>query len=208
MINGLLLKIAVLAPKKLLIFAGMATVAYFFFMFDGGERLQARLKTLRKEIAAEKKALPESQAAIKELEVIRQSLATMAEEFTRVAQKLPANIDQAEMIRTVDEIARLTGVSIKTKEPKPNVRKEVIEEVPLRLTMEGSFTQLVLFMYQVARVERIMKVEDFSMAVGREARAESSRLAFEGEVVSYKFVGEQQPDPKASRGQRARGGRR
>lgn len=212
MINGLLLKLAVLAPKKLLILAGLAAVAYFFFMFDGGEQLKARLASVQKEIAAEKRALPESQAAIKELEAIRQSLATMGEEFSKVAQKLPSNIDQAEMIRTVDEIARLTGVSIKTKEPKPNVRKEVIEEVPLKLTMEGSFTQLVLFMYQVARVERIMKVKDFSMGIGRDARdtrADSSRLAFDGEVVSYKFVGEPAATPNP-RGQRPNsgGGRR
>lgn len=212
MINGVLLKLAVLAPKKLLILAGLAAVAYFFFMFDGGEQLKARLASVQKEIATEKRALPESQAAIKELEAIRQSLATMGEEFSKVAQKLPSNIDQAEMIRTVDEIARLTGVSIKTKEPKPNIRKEVIEEVPLKLTMEGSFTQLVLFMYQVARVERIMKVKDFSMGLGRDVRdtrADSSRLAFDGEVVSYKFVGEQAATPNP-RGQRPNsgGGRR
>lgn len=212
MINGLLLKLAVLAPKKLLIFAGLAAVAYFFFIFDGGEKLQTRLTAVRKETAAEKRALPESQAAVKELEAIRQSLATMGDEFTKVAQKLPSNIDQAEMIRTVDEIARLTGVSIKTKEPKPNVRKEVIEEVPLKLTMEGSFTQLVLFMYQVARVERIMKVKDFSIVLGRETRetrVDSSRLSFEGEVVSYKFVGEQQDksNPRVQK-QNSGGGRR
>jgi type IV pilus assembly protein PilO len=212
MINGVLLKLAVLAPKKLLILAALAAVAYFFFMFDGGEKLQARLTSIQKEIAKEKKALPESQAAVKELEAIRQSLATMGEEFSKVTQKLPSSIDQAEMIRTVDEIARLTGVSIKTKEPKSNIRKEVIEEVPLKLTMEGSFTQLVLFMYQVARVERIMKVRDFSMALGRDsrdARGDSSRLVFDGEVVSYKFVGEQ-PASSNPRGQRPNsgGGRR
>ena len=183
MVNNLLLRLAMMTSQRILVIGVVLGLIYYFMFFDGGEKQKKRITELNQKIKVEQTKLPESQAALKEVDLVRASVAALGEQFTRVSQQLPSNIQMSEIIRTVDDLARITGVSIKAKEPKPNVPRDVVEEVPLRINLEGSYSQITLFLYQIARLERLMKVKDFTISSPRESVGENARLVFEGEVA-------------------------
>jgi type IV pilus assembly protein PilO len=182
-VNNLLLRLAMMTSQRILVIGVVLGLIYYFMFFDGGEKQKKRITELNQKIKVEQTKLPESQAALKEVDLVRASVAALGEQFTRVSQQLPSNIQMSEIIRTVDDLARITGVSIKAKEPKPNVPRDVVEEVPLRINLEGSYSQITLFLYQIARLERLMKVKDFTISSPRESVGENARLVFEGEVA-------------------------
>jgi type IV pilus assembly protein PilO len=190
MVNNLLLRFAMMTSQRILVLGVVFGLLYYFMFFDGGEKQKKRLAELNQKIKVEQARLPESQAALKEVDLVRASVAALGEQFTRVSQQLPSNIQMSEIIRTVDDLARVTGVSIKAKEPKSNVPRDVVEEVPLRINLEGSYSQITLFLYQIARLERLMKVKDFTISAPRESVGENARLIFEGEVASFRLAGE------------------
>ncbi|MFN7454701.1 MAG: type 4a pilus biogenesis protein PilO [Pseudobdellovibrionaceae bacterium] len=190
MVNNLLLRLAMMTSQRILVIGVVLGLIYYFMFFDGGEKQKKRITELNQKIKVEQAKLPESQAALKEVDLVRASVAALGEQFTRVSQQLPSNIQMSEIIRTVDDLARITGVSIKAKEPKPNVPRDVVEEVPLRINLEGSYSQITLFLYQIARLERLMKVKDFTISSPRESVGENARLIFEGEVASFRLAGE------------------
>ena len=109
----------------------------------------------------------------------------------------------AEIIRVVDSVARAAGVSIASKEPRPPVNHDYYEEIPLKITVDGSFSEITMFLYYIASVERIMKVKGFTISEvpsfgGRQRDLKSglAKLQCDGQVVSYRFIGDKKEAPK------------
>lgn len=202
MINNLLMRLAGMQMQRILIGSLILGVLYYFTMFNDGSTIKAQIKTVEADIQKEEVTAKASDAAIKEVEQIRTAVAELSEQFKMVSQAMPSEIQMSDMIRAVDTTSRASGVSVKTKEPKPIVNHGYYEEIPLRITMEGNFSEITMFLYYMASQERIMKVNRFMMQVPNVADKNISpgRLFFDGQVVSFKYIGEkEQPVPTPGR---------
>jgi type IV pilus assembly protein PilO len=200
MINNLLIRLAALTPKQALFFTLILGALYYFMFFNDGSDLQNKITTVQDQITKEEQKATEADAALKEVEQVRATVGALSEQFKTVSQALPSEVQMSDIIRTVDTVSRASGVSIKSKEPRPVVNKDYYEQIPLKITMEGSYSEITMFLYYLASTERIMKVENFSMGNPNPSdKISPGRLTFEGQVVSYRFVGS---TAKAGEGQK------
>ena len=96
-----------------------------------------------------------------------------------------------ELIRSVDAIARATGVSVKSKEPRsPRIEKEgVLEAVPVKVVLEGNFSEIAMFIYYISSLERTTRVKNFDMSVPVGADVRKPRLVVDADILSYRFLG-------------------
>jgi type IV pilus assembly protein PilO len=96
------------------------------------------------------------------------------------------------MIRGIDSVAKMAGVSIKMKKPGTVNKKEVVEDLPVDVTLEGSYAQIAQFIYFTSTLERLTRVLNFSVSAQDDSK--DKPLRFDGQVISYKLA----PEPEKS----------
>lgn len=189
MINTVLIRLAGLTLKWALIFGLGLGGIYYWLLFNDGSTIDAQIQKVQKEIQEQEVKEKESEAALKEVEKIRAEVGALSDQFKMVSKVLPADVQMQDIIRAVDTTARASGVSIKTKEPRPPVSHGYYEEIPLHITLDGSFAEITMFLFYMASQEQIMKVKNFVLAQPPQSdKAPNGRLFFDGQVVTYRFV--------------------
>ncbi len=67
------------------------------------------------------------------------------------------------------------------------ILKEVVEEVPVDVTLEGTYAELAQFTYLVSAAERMARTKNVIIT---ESEPGGKKLKFEGQVVGYKLAEE------------------
>ena len=192
MIANILIRLASFSFQKCLVFSAILGGIYYMMAFDDGSAVQAKILDTEKKVAEQEAQAQRSEAALKEVEQVRATVGALSEQFKTVSQALPSEVQMADIIRTVDFVSRKSGVSIKTKEPKPVVNRDYYEEIPLKITLEGTYAEVTTFLFYLASTERIMKVNNFTISMPQGRDKGPGRLLFDGQVISYRFIGSQQ----------------
>jgi Tfp pilus assembly protein PilO len=193
-IGNILIRLASFSFQKCLVLSAILGGVYYMTVFDDGSALQAKIMETDAKVREEESRAQASDLALKEVEQVRATVGALSEQFKTVSQALPSEVQIADILRTVDFVSRKSGVSVKTKEPKPIINRDYYEEIPLLLVLEGSYSEITTFLFYLASTERIMKVNNFTISQPPQRDRNSpskGRLNFEGHVVSYRFIGTQ-----------------
>lgn len=117
------------------------------------ENRRARLATMRAEIdrgVATARRLPEFRSEIAQLERRLDELRAI----------LPEQKDAQDILRRVHTLATQSNLSIRSFTPKTSTRKQMHEEWPIEMQIEGSYHDLGFFFDRIARFPRIINVGD------------------------------------------------
>jgi type IV pilus assembly protein PilO len=186
----LLLQLAALSNRTAMIIAGVFGLFYFWTLYDDGSSIQNQINRVQQEIQVQEQKAIEADTALKEVEQVRTTVGELSEQFKVVSQALPSEVAMSDIIKAVDMVSRASGVSIKSKEPRPVVNRDYYEEIPLRISLEGTYAEVTMFLYYLASTERIMKANNFNLAVPTSGeKVNPGRLLFDGQIVSYRFIG-------------------
>ncbi len=189
--GNILIRLASLSIGKTAFFGLLlGGLLYMSPFYNDGSSLRDDLAKINAQVREQEEKEKATDIALKEVENVRTKVGNLSDQFKLVSQALPTEIQMSDIIRVVDMVSRTSGVSIKSKEPRPIRNRDFYEEIPLKITLEGSFSEITLFLYYLASKERIMKANNFSIVAPTVTdRHPSGRLVFEGQVVSYRFLG-------------------
>ncbi len=136
------------------------------------EKLEKKLKTAKRNAADLKKF----QAKMKEAEV----------QFRMAMQKLPEKEEIPSLLTSISDSGQQAGLEFLLFEPKPEKIKEFYAEIPVAMNIKGDYHNLAIFFDQVARLSRIVNIQNIQMA---NAKDKSSKdLSTSCMAVTYKFV--------------------
>ena len=136
------------------------------------EKLEKKLKTAKRNAADLKKF----QAKMKEAEV----------QFRMAMQKLPEKEEIPSLLTSISDSGQQAGLEFLLFEPKPEKLKEFYAEIPVAMSIKGDYHNLAIFFDQVARLSRIVNIQNIQMA---NAKDKSSKdLSTSCMAVTYKFV--------------------
>jgi type IV pilus assembly protein PilO len=76
--------------------------------------------------------------------------------------------------------------------PKPPVQEKFYDEIPVRVQLAGGFPNVLSFYDRVARLSRIVNIEDIEMAEGRDGGARGWTIKTSCIVKTYMFVDKKQ----------------
>lgn len=183
-----LIKVSSLSRSTLIILSVGVTFFYYSFLYDDGSSLKLAISNAEKEIALEREKEKESDYALKEVEIVKASLADLNQQFKLVSAQLPRDLQMAEVIRIVDNIAKLAELTIRTKEPKPTTKEQVIEVLPIQITADGTFSQLVKFLHYVTGIERIFRLQRLNIVSEDGGSAKNSSIKIRIDIASYRFL--------------------
>jgi len=188
--------LAGLSMAKALVFGGLAGGLYYMSMFDSGAGLEVQIAQVQSQLQVEEEKKRETEATLAEEARMRESVGILSQQYEEIAKKLPSVLVSIDINRTIDAFARNAGVSVKSKKPGASNKQEIVEEVPVDVVLEGSYSELAQFVYYVSIAERMTRVPNLVITEAEPIRSGNTvvtgkgKLKFEGTVVGYKLAEE------------------
>lgn len=186
--------------QQTLIFGLVAGLGYYFFAFDDGSAYVTQITSLRNDVKKEEERRKDTEATLKEVERIKEAVGVLSKQYQEISRRLPTNLQSIDLNRNIDAFARNSKVSIKSRRPLSVIQREIVDEVPVEVVLEGGFAELAQFIYLVAASERATSLKTFNLTP---VEARSTRLRLEGTVIGYQLASATpRADAAPARGQR------
>lgn len=142
-------------------------------------KLEQKLKTAKRNAEDLKKF----QAKMKEAEA----------QFNIAMKKLPEKEEIPSLLTAISDSGQAVGLDFLLFEPKAEKKKEFYAEIPVAMSLRGDYHNLAIFFDQVARLNRIVNIEDIQMSLEKGKGASTRELTAKCTAVTYKFIDEQPP---------------
>jgi len=161
--------------------------------------LQEDMDTLSEQVEQQRAKLARNQRLASELPEKKREYEQLVRDLRVALNMLPKKSQIDTLLADVSWAGKDAGLEFSTFEPKQEVRRELYAEVPVSISLTGSFRQLLSFLKRVGEMPRIVEVKGLSIKAGPQSQA----LEVAGQVVTYRFV-----EPSKAPPGKARGGRR
>ncbi|MGD9302412.1 MAG: type 4a pilus biogenesis protein PilO [Desulfobacterales bacterium] len=175
----------------------LAVFVYFFYWpkFDKIASLKAKVTELEAKLATAKRnaaGLKKYQAQMKAAEA----------QFNMAMKKLPEKEEIPSLLTSISDSGQAVGLEFLLFEPKAEKKKEFYAEIPVAMSLQGDYHNLAVFFDQVARLNRIVNIENIQISRGKGkggkgSSTSASKLKATCTAVTYKFIDE--PPKKVSK---------
>lgn len=176
---------------KILIMGLALTGFYWFFMYNDGSSIDAQVAGLAQQLTEEENKKKDTDNTLKQVQEMQEKVGQLSQKYQEISRRLPAVLFSIDINKAIDDFARNSGVSVKQKKPGENIKREVVEEVPVDVSLEGTYAELAQFAYLVSNAERMSRVKNVVISG---ADLANKRLKFEGQVVGYKLAPEKKSE--------------
>ena len=102
-------------------------------------------------------------AQVAEIELYKREVGELEKRLALLKDRLPSEKETPTLYRAVSTAAEQAGLGVALFQPKPAVPKDVVSEIPITISAQGSYHQLAKFFEQVAGLPRVVNVNDFKM---------------------------------------------
>lgn len=171
------LKIALLVAA----FLAAIGAGYFFYLtpkLDDQARLAREEQSLRQQF--ETKA-----GAAANLEELKQQRVEMEDSFGALLRQLPSDTEVPGLLEDITLTGLDSGLSFNAIELQPERPREFYIELPIAITVEGSYHNMGAFVSGVANLSRIVTLHDFQI---RPTRRDSDELSMQIEARTYRYL--------------------
>jgi type IV pilus assembly protein PilO len=149
-------------PKVVLGLVGLVAIValgYFFLISP----LQARIAELVQRRSQVTSEVTQARAQVAEIERFRREIAELEKRLALLRDRLPSEKETPTLYRAVSTAAEQVGLGVSLFQPRDARPKDVVSEIPIVVTAEGSYHQLAKFFERVAALPRVVNVSDFKM---------------------------------------------
>jgi type IV pilus assembly protein PilO len=192
-----------------LIYIVLSYLYYLLFLQDAlakGTALSAKLTTLQQEVA-------EKEQTVAQIEKFTREITELKAAFQVALLKLPNAREIPGLLASVAQSGRGAGVNFLLFEPSPPSRKppetkpvspppaaakgqppmpaepeKFYDEISVRVQLVGGFHNTLSFFEQVARIPRIINIEDINMGEAQEVKGRGRVIKTACTVKTYMFV--------------------
>jgi type IV pilus assembly protein PilO len=145
-------KVGILAVTIILLAA-----LYYSFLYSPHADKLANL-TDSVEIAVNEKTVKTQKAA--NLVRLRKDIEQLDAELKRAVSQLPDKREIGELLRGIATKARQVGLDVVMFRPRPEAFQEFYAEIPVDITLKGSFHNTVSFFDEVGRMNRLVNIDN------------------------------------------------
>lgn len=174
-------RVLIYASAIILVVGGFAYFAYLPKHKEIG-KLENKYKDLSQKLAKAKKNA-------KQLNFYRTQMKAAEAQFNIVMKALPEKREIPTLLDGVSQAARDAGLEITVFQPNAEKPKEFYAEVPLSISVVGSYHNVAMFYDRISNLPRIVTIEMMRMQPVKKG----INLSTATTAVTYKFI---EPKPK------------
>jgi len=143
----------------------VAYVAYEFHAMEEGDvaKHQSQMNAINLEIEGLKKKLAEGQKFMKSLEVKKADLQAQVKRLNEFQVTLSEAPDVPILIKTLISEAKQIELKVNAISPGKKTPKEYYLEQEFNVEVKGTFQQIALFAQRVSKLERILRIESYTL---------------------------------------------
>lgn len=119
---------------------------------------KARIETLDSEYEKMSAELEKARKTVGNLAKLEAEYGRLHTKWIAAQSLLPQEEEVAELLRKVTRVGNQAGVDFVLFEPQDPVHKEFIVENPVKVTVQGEYHELGIFLSKVANLDRIINV--------------------------------------------------
>jgi len=160
------------APASQKIVAGVmgllviSGVAYVFLL----QPVITHIDQLRPEVATLQREVAQNRAILADLMKFRREAAELEARLEVLKDRLPSEREMPVLYRALSEAAAAAGLGVSLFQPRPVATHEVYTEIPIALNGESGYHQLGEFLEKVAKLPRVVTVNEMKMTSGNRPR--------------------------------------
>jgi len=156
---------------------------FYFLVYEGQI---TKIGTLTTQIDEQERRLARLKEAAAKVGSLEKELATSEEELARLLTYLPDQKEIPGLLENVSMLGAKVGLENILFQPQPEVPQEFYAAIPIRLDLLGSFNDLGVFLDNISKLNRILKVE--SLTITRQRDKQVPLLQVGCTIVTYRFL--------------------
>lgn len=165
----------------LVLIVGLLTVVYYVALHMS---LSDQISAAEQQYTQLQQQLQQAQQRQQEYLQLSQELANREAIDRRNKMTLPAKAEIASFLQDLNRLAELSGLKIRTVEPRPEEAQNLYVRIPVKLSLTGRYYQLMKFFYNVSQLERAINMEDIALT---HPRQEGENLVVDADVMATTF---------------------
>ena len=144
----------------------------------------SKINVLKKELSTLETRLATAIAKANQLKYYQDKLKDAEMEFKMVMKKLPEKKEIPALLSSVSQSGRDAGLEFLLFQPEPEQNKDFYAEIPVSIKITGNYHNVALFFDKVARLSRIVNIDDIKMA----STTGKTDLITSCKAITYRFV--------------------
>lgn len=150
-------------PVKIGVIAGISVLiiglGYWLIIKSNFEQFD----TLKAQEATLKTDFETKQHQASNLQAYRNQLELMNERFGTMLKQLPAKNEMPGLLEEISKTGIASGLKFELFAPQAEVVHDFYIELPIKITVVGTYMQLAIFLSRVAEMNRIVTLHEFSI---------------------------------------------
>jgi type IV pilus assembly protein PilO len=179
-------------PQRLAIYGciiALVLVVYLFVMLFPSQENMVRIE---KKIAEHNEKLKETDDKVSTLDGLQVEIAELKVLLEESMEQLPKGEEIADLLKQISDNGRSSGLEIRKFERKKeniNSSYDLVAEVPIELSVQGSFHRIAMFFDQISQMNRIVHVKNIEISIeDNESGTEVVPLLVEGDIVAFRLL--------------------
>ncbi|CAN5487362.1 hypothetical protein BH10BDE1_BH10BDE1_25250 [soil metagenome] len=186
--------------SKVIIGGLIAAGAYWGLYYDDGSTLENSITALSSKYTESDRQLRETKEAMADAEKFEKAVRQNEIQFEKVLEYLPQEINANELTRLVNQQAQLSGPRVQsTKAIEVVEKKDFYEMTRLEFALQGSFSQVVLFLSSLSKIQRLLTFDKLQIKMQR-SDDEVPSVELSGILVGYRYLKDADPAGQSATG--------
>lgn len=169
---------------------------------------QTQISDYRAEEASLLQQKAQLEQRLRDKERYEAELQELMAELKEALKELPNDREIPGLLKGISGMGKKVGLEVQKFQPLPEELREYVAEVPVALEVSGSYHEVAMFFERLAKMNRIVYVQDVEMKDPEEIGGEI-RLTVTGNAVTFRFLSDEEMQGAAgkAKGKRGKGGK-
>ncbi len=134
-----------------------------------------QIKVLEAKIDKQNNEIAASQAKAAKLEMLKMENDRLVARINELKEQLPEEKEISTLLKQVSDMGISAGLEIKSWKPSPKVTHPsgIVYEIPVSVSVEGTYHNLGYFLSSLTRLNRIVNITDMKLGSPKRERNES-----------------------------------
>lgn len=135
--------------------------------------------------------LTEKQAIAQNLNEKRLEMDRLEQKLADALTELPDKKDLDELLAQLNDVGRKAGLEISAVEPGSESSVGFYNKIPIKMTVQGNYHEIAMFMQEVANLRRIVNVSNIKLGIlsnASTAGGDKVLLAGDFQATTFRFV--------------------
>lgn len=187
-------KIKNLTAGKAALVGGVVALLYYMVLYDDGSSKEQGIQTMSSQLVKVKTELSQIDKTLSDASRFEKLAKDMGEEVDKVISYLPINFSATDMMKMLSTEAKASGSNIVRVRANSMARpgshrsgEKFYEELKVSVELEGTYSQLLLFLSFLTRVDKIITMDSLTMT-SSSSKDGANLLKFGGDFVGYRYL--------------------